>query len=136
MTTDGPTRELAGGGGRIPLLGFGVWQVPEGRECEDAVAWALEAGYRHVDTAALYRNEASVGRAVAASGLARDEVFVTTKLLPQSADAEAELHASLERLALDHVDLFLIHWPTGAPDKHWRALERVHEQGLAKAIGV
>jgi len=123
-------------GAAMPRLGLGVWQLAEGPETERAVTWALEAGYRHVDTAALYRNERSVGRALAASGVPRDEVFVTTKLLPQSRDPEAELHASLERLGLDHVDLYLIHWPTGAPDKHWGPLERLHAQGLARAIGV
>ena len=123
-------------GQAMPLLGLGVWQLAEGPETEQAVAWALEAGYRHVDTAALYRNERSVGRALAQDAVPREEVFVTTKLLPQSRDAEAELHASLERLGLDRVDLYLIHWPTGAPTKHWRALERLHEQGLSSAIGV
>ncbi len=123
-------------GAAMPLLGLGVWQLAEGPEAEQAVTWALEAGLRHVDTAALYRNERSVGRALEASPVPRDEVFVTTKLLPQSRDPEAELHASLERLGLDAVDLYLVHWPTGAPDKHWAALERLHEQGLARAIGV
>ncbi len=123
-------------GQAMPLLGLGVWQLAEGPETEQAVGWALEAGYRHLDTAALYRNERSVGRALAESGVPRDEVFVTTKLLPQSSDPEAELHASLERLGLDRVDLYLIHWPTGAPTKHWAPLERLHEQGLTGAIGV
>jgi diketogulonate reductase-like aldo/keto reductase len=123
-------------GATMPLLGLGVWQLAEGPETEQAVTWALEAGYRHIDTAALYRNERSVGRALAASPVPREEVFVTTKLRPSERDPEAQLHASLERLGLDDVDLYLIHWPTGAPDKHWAALERLHAQGLAKAIGV
>lgn len=123
-------------GERMPLLGLGVWQLAEGAQTEHAVGWALEAGYRHVDTAALYGNERSVGRALAASGLAREDLFVTTKLLPQSADPRAELEASLERLGLDHVDLYLVHWPTGAPERHWPELERAHGDGLARAIGV
>lgn len=123
-------------GARMPRLGLGVWQLAEGAEAEQAVGWALEAGYRHIDTAALYRNEASVGRAIAASGVPRDDVFVTTKLQPSSRDPRAELEASLERLGLDAVDLYLVHWPTGAPDRHWPELEQAHADGLTRAIGV
>ncbi len=132
---DVPTRTLRNGVA-MPLLGLGVWQMEPGRETQDAVGWALEAGYRHIDTASLYRNEESVGAALRASGVPREEVFVTTKLHPRRGDAVAELEASLERLGLDRVDLYLVHWPTGAPDKHWDGLERLYERGLTRAIGV
>jgi diketogulonate reductase-like aldo/keto reductase len=99
MTTDRRTRTLADGN-EIPLLGFGVWQVPEGRECYDAVRTALEAGYRHIDTAQAYGNEESVGRAVRDSGLAREDVFITTKFYPGGEDAEADSERSLERLGV------------------------------------
>ena len=120
----------------MPLVGLGVWQIPAGRETEQAVAWALEAGYRHVDTAPSYRNEEGVGRAVRASGLPREEVFVTTKMTPGAGDPERELAGSLARLGLDWVDLYLIHWPTGASDAVWPDFERLHARGLARAIGV
>ena len=98
-------------GARVPLLGLGVWQTAAGHETEQAVEWALEAGYRHIDTASLYRNERSVGAALARSGLPREEVFVTTKLMPVRPSAERELQRSLERLGLEYVDLYLIHFP-------------------------
>ena len=120
----------------MPLVGLGVWQIPAGRETEQAVAWALEAGYRHVDTAPSYRNEEGVGGAVRTSGLAREEVFVTTKMTPGAGDPERELTGSLARLGLDWVDLYLIHWPTGASDAVWPDFERLHARGLARAIGV
>jgi diketogulonate reductase-like aldo/keto reductase len=132
----GPSVEISGGV-EMPVLGLGVWQMEPGRETEQAVEWALDAGYRHVDTAALYRNEESVGAAVARSGLPRDQVFVTTKLLPQHTSAERELAASLRRLRLDYVDLYLIHWPLPiVTARHWRALESLQDRGLARAIGV
>ena len=127
--------ELANGV-RMPLLGLGVFQVRSGRETEDAVRWALEAGYRHVDTAKLYGNEQSVGRALRASGVPREQVFVTTKLLPRARDARGALQDSLRLLDLDQVDLYLIHWPTGEAGEQWAALERAYEDGLARAIGV
>jgi 2,5-diketo-D-gluconate reductase A len=137
-----PEQQLGGepaiplaGGVLMPLVGLGVWQVPA-HETEGAVRVALEAGYRHVDTAAAYRNEEGVGRAVRGSGLPREEVFVTTKWNPRSGDPEPELQASLRRLGLDHVDLYLIHYPTRATDGLWPAFERMHAQGLARAIGV
>ncbi len=120
----------------MPLVGLGVWQIPAGRETEQAVAWALEAGYRHVDTAPSYRNEEGVGRAIRATGLPREEVFVTTKMTPGTGDPERELTGSLARLGLDWVDLYLIHWPTRASDAVWPDFERLHERGLARAIGV
>jgi diketogulonate reductase-like aldo/keto reductase len=127
--------ELANGV-RMPLLGLGVFQTRSGAETENAVRWALEAGYRHVDTAALYGNEQSVGRALAASGVPREQLFVTTKLLPRARDARRALEQSLRLLDLDWVDLYLIHWPTGLADEQWAELEDAHEEGLARAIGV
>ena len=132
----GPCREL-GDGVAMPMLGLGVWQSPAGAVTEQAVEWALEAGYRHIDTATYYRNEASVGAALARSGLPREDLFVTTKWLPVLRGPHVELQRSLERLALAHVDLYLIHWPVpGRSGRGWRALERIHEQGLARAVGV
>ena len=95
----------------MPMLGLGVWQMAAGRETEQAVEWALEAGYRHIDTATMYRNERSVGAALARSDIPREEVFVTTKWLPTMRSARVELARSLDRLGLEHVDLYLIHWP-------------------------
>ncbi|MDQ3741134.1 MAG: aldo/keto reductase [Actinomycetota bacterium] len=137
MTFDGRTRPLAGGG-EIPVLGFGVWQVKNGRECEDAVRWALEAGYRHVDTAQAYGNEESVGRALRESGVPREDVFVTTKFYPRSRskDPEAEAARSLERLGTDYVDLYIIHWPEGGPTWAWDGMQRAHASGYARSIGV
>jgi 2,5-diketo-D-gluconate reductase A len=131
-----PTRELAGGA-KMPVLGLGVWQMAAGAETERAVSCALEAGYRHIDTASMYRNETSVGRALAASGVPRDEVFVTTKLMPTHPSAAPELRRSLERLGLDYVDLYLIHWPVPVlRTRHWRQLMSLQDEGLARAIGV
>jgi diketogulonate reductase-like aldo/keto reductase len=127
--------ELANGA-RMPLLGLGVFQTRSGPDTENAVRWALEAGYRHVDTAALYGNEQSVGRALAASGVPRDELFVTTKLLPRARDPRRALEGSLRLLDLERVDLYLIHWPTGLAAEQWAALEDAYEDGLARAIGV
>ncbi|XVU30187.1 aldo/keto reductase [Actinoplanes sp. CA-054009] len=123
-------------GAEIPALGLGVWQIREGRDCEDAVRWALEAGYRHIDTAQNYGNERSVGRALRGSGLARGEVFVTTKFDPGRRDPVAELERSLERLGLDSVDLYLVHWPAGGPTRAWDGMQRAREQGLTRSIGV
>ena len=128
-------------GVEIPQLGFGVFQVPP-EETQSVVELALEAGYRHIDTAAAYRNEKGVGAALAASGLPREEVFVTTKLWnsQQGYDSALEaFEASLGRLGLDHVDLYLIHWPVPSEDRFvdtWRAFERIHEEGRARTIGV
>ncbi|TMR91779.1 aldo/keto reductase [Nonomuraea basaltis] len=125
-------------GVQIPQLGFGVWQIPSG-EAEQAVRTALEAGYRHIDTAAAYGNEEGVGRAVRGCGLPREKVFVTTKLW--NADhgrAEEAFDESLARLGLDYVDLFLIHWPVPKQDKYvqaWGALEKIYRDGRARAIG-
>jgi diketogulonate reductase-like aldo/keto reductase len=121
----------------MPILGLGVWQMAAGRETEQAVEWALEAGYRHIDTASLYRNEQSVGAALRRSGLPREQVFVTTKLMPTHPSAARELGKSLERLSLDYVDLYLIHWPLPLVSaRQWRELESLQRLGLAREIGV
>ncbi len=124
-------------GVEMPIVGFGVFQIPPA-ETAAAVATALEVGYRHFDTAASYENEEAVGRAVAGSDVPRDELFITTKLWIQKpgADTRAAFEQSLERLGLDHVDLYLIHQPFGDYYSAWRALEEVHSEGLARAIGV
>jgi diketogulonate reductase-like aldo/keto reductase len=124
----------------IPLLGFGVFRIKDGSAVEDAVASALEAGYRHIDTAAIYRNEEGVGRAIEASGIDRSELFITTKLWNSDQGYESTLAAfddSLAKLGLAHVDLYLVHWPK--PDQTeatWRAMEEIQAAGNARAIGV
>jgi diketogulonate reductase-like aldo/keto reductase len=135
MTADGRARLLADGN-QMPMLGLGVWQVPDGPECVKAVRLALDLGYRHLDTAQAYGNEESVGRALRDSGVPRDEVFVTTKFYPGSKDPVAEAEGSLRRLGVDHVDLYLIHWPQGGPTWAWPGMERARELGLARSIGV
>jgi 2,5-diketo-D-gluconate reductase A len=125
----------------IPQLGFGVFQVPSD-ETELAVARALDAGYRHIDTAAAYRNEGSVGQAIHASGLPREEIFVTTKCFNDDHGhdkAKRAFKASLERLELEHVDLYLIHWPVPSHDLYvetWQAFIELQAEGLVRAIGV
>jgi diketogulonate reductase-like aldo/keto reductase len=121
----------------MPVLGLGVWQMAAGHETEQAVEWALEAGYRHIDTASMYRNEQSVGAALKRTGLPREQVFVTTKLMPARTSAKAELEKSLQRLGLDYVDLYLIHWPLPMLNaRMWRQLESLQDAGLAREIGV
>jgi 2,5-diketo-D-gluconate reductase A len=127
--------ELADGRA-LPMLGLGVWQVPDGPGCVDAVRWALELGYRHIDTAQAYGNEASVGQALRESGVPRDEVFLTTKFYPGHQDPVAEAQQSLRRLGVDHVDLYLVHWPRRGPLWAWPGMERARERGLTKSIGV
>jgi diketogulonate reductase-like aldo/keto reductase len=125
-------------GGRIPLLGFGTWQIT-GEAAVRATSTALEAGYRHIDTAAVYGNEGEVGRALADSGVRRDEVFLTTKCPPDRAGNEIDtLRRSLELLRTDHVDLWLIHWPgEGSVNVDmWRAFAEARESGLARSVGV
>jgi 2,5-diketo-D-gluconate reductase A len=121
----------------MPLLGFGTWQI-KGADAVRATAAALEAGYRHLDTATVYGNEAEVGRALAASGVPRDDVFVTTKCPPDQVGHELEtLHRSLDALGVEAVDLWLVHWSGGRDDVTlWRAFTEAHESGLARAIGV
>ena len=120
----------------IPPLGLGTWQIPDGPECVNAVRWALELGYRHIDTAQVYGNETSVGRGLRESGVARDEVFVTTKFYPRSRDPAAQAEASLRRLNLDHVDLYMIHWPRRGATWAWPGMQRARELGYARWIGV
>jgi 2,5-diketo-D-gluconate reductase A len=132
---------LLNNGVEIPQLGFGVYQVPP-EQTEEATRVALEVGYRHIDTAEMYGNEEGVGKAVRASGLDRDEVFVTSKLnngFHAHADALAAFDGTLAALGFDHVDLFLIHWPLPAVGdfvETWHALEEVYRSGRARAIGV
>ena len=129
------TRALSDGTA-MPLLGLGVWQMQDGEECEQAVRFALEAGYRHIDTAQAYGNEASVGRALHHSGLAREQVFITTKFFPGREDPAAELEHSLRRLGVDQVDLYIVHWPQGGPTWAWAGMQRALERGHTRAIGV
>jgi 2,5-diketo-D-gluconate reductase A len=132
----GPTRRLADGN-EIPLLGLGVWQVPDGPECVNAVRWALELGYRHIDTAQAYGNEESVGRALCESGIPRVDVFITTKFYPRRrGDPAAEAERSLRRLGVDQVDLYIIHWPEGGPTWAWPGMEKACELGYTRSIGV
>ena len=143
MTSGSAPQELLGGAPSLrlsndalmPMLGLGVWRVPAA-ETEQAVLWALEAGYRHVDTAAAYGNEEGVGRGLRASGLPRDDVFVATKLRPGRGEPRRQLETSLRTLGLDRVNLYLIHWPGRGAEALWPALERLHAEGLARAIGV
>lgn len=135
VSADLRQRTLADGN-TIPTIGLGVWQVPDGPECEDAVRWALEAGYRHIDTAQAYGNEASVGRAVRASGIPREEIFITTKFHPTRSDPAAEAEKSLERLGVDQVDLYIIHWPQKGATWAWPGMEAARERGYARSIGV
>lgn len=135
-----PTLQL-NDGRSIPQLGFGVFKV-DPDATERIVLDAFEAGYRHIDTAAIYRNEEGVGRAIAASGIPRDELYITTKLWNDrrgAADTRAALGESLEKLGLDHVDLYLIHWPTpsaGSPVETWQTLGTLRDEGLTTSIGV
>jgi 2,5-diketo-D-gluconate reductase A len=125
-------------GVEMPILGFGVYQIPA-KETEQAVSEALAAGYRHLDTAAAYGNEEGVGRAIAASGIPRDELFVTTKLWIQDSGEDNTRRAfgrSLERLGLDRLDLYLIHQPFGDYYSEWRAMQGLYAEGLTRAIGV
>lgn len=125
-------------GVKMPVLGFGVYQIPPS-DTERAVSEALEVGYRHIDTAAVYKNEEAVGKAIAASGIPRDDLFVTTKVWICDAGedaARAAFERSSEKLGLDVVDLYLIHQPFGDVYGSWRALERLNEEGRVRAIGV
>src|SRR5689334_23354729 len=117
-------------GHSIPRLGFGVWQVRSGRTTEAAVTTALEVGYRHIDTAAAYGNEASVGAAIRASGIPREEIFVTTKLWNDDhGDPEGALDASLRKLQMDYVDLYLIHFPVRLRHQSWKIFAKLRAKG-------
>jgi 2,5-diketo-D-gluconate reductase A len=135
LTADGRARVLADGN-EMPMLGLGVWQVPNGAQCVNAVRWALELGYRHIDTAQAYGNEESVGRGLRESGVPRDEVFITTKFNPARRDPSAEAEQSLKRLGVDHVDLYIVHWPQSGPTWAWPGMERARELGHTRSIGV
>ena len=133
---------------KMPMIGFGVFRIPEGEEVVNAVKLALQAGYRMIDTAMKYENETGVGRAIEESGIPREEVFVTTKLWNIDHGYESTLKAidvSLGKLGLDYVDLYLIHWPTADDarktdinkrEETWKAMEEIYRLGKAKAIGV
>jgi 2,5-diketo-D-gluconate reductase A len=126
-------------GVEIPILGFGVFQITDPTECERSVVDAIQTGYSHIDTAASYQNEEAVGRGIKQSGVAREKLFITTKLWIQRNGYEGTIKAfenSLKRLQLDYLDLYLIHQPFGDVYGEWRAMEELHQQGKVRAIGV
>jgi diketogulonate reductase-like aldo/keto reductase len=127
-------------GVEMPRLGLGVWRAQDGRETESAIAAALKAGYRGIDTASMYKNERSVGQAIRDSGISRDTIFVATKVWNDEQGYDRTLKAfegSLERLGMDYADLYLVHWPvTDQYKETYRALEKLYDQGLVRAIGV
>ncbi|MCR2806469.1 aldo/keto reductase [Paenibacillus soyae] len=139
MTTALTESAVLHNGLKMPLFGLGVWKVKD-EEAESTVKAAIEAGYRHIDTAAAYQNEAGVGAGVRASGVARDQIFVTTKVWNADQGYESTLaafQASLDKLGMDYVDLILIHWPVkGKYTDTWKALEKIYNDGKARAIGV
>ena len=127
-------------GVEMPYLGLGVFQSKEGDEVYNAVLAAIEAGYRHIDTAAIYGNEVGVGRAIKDSGIKREDIFITTKLWNEEMRKDNQYNAfeaSLKRLDVDYVDLYLIHWPVkGKYVESWKVLERIYKEGRARAVGV
>jgi 2,5-diketo-D-gluconate reductase A len=130
---------LLNNGAEIPILGFGFFQIADPVECERSVVDAIKGGYNHIDTAASYQNEEAVGRGIKQSGVAREKLFITTKLWIQSTGYKATLKAferSLKRLQLNYVDLYLIHQPFGDVYGEWRAMEELYQQGKVRAIGV
>ena len=132
-------------GVNIPCIGFGTWQTPDGDVAVSSVKAALQAGYRHIDTAAVYNNEKGVGQAIAGSGIGREELFITTKLWNNMRGYETTLKAfdeSMKKLGLEYLDLYLIHWPATKSDgdkknaETWKAFEKLYKEGVIKAIGV
>ena len=126
-------------GVQMPLVGFGTYQIIDPDECERSVATAIEAGYRLIDTAQNYGNEADVGAGVRASGLPRGELFITSKVWfrnHESGECRASVLRSLERLGTDYIDLMLIHWPFGNVYAAWRDLEALYDEGVLRAIGI
>jgi diketogulonate reductase-like aldo/keto reductase len=124
---------------KMPLLGFGTWQIRDGGTAYQSVLWALQAGYRHIDTAKFYGNEVSVGKAIRDSGIAREEIFVTTKLWPTDAiNAEKTFAKSFNKLDIGYIDLYLLHWPIpGMVKRSWRKMEKVYRtSGKIRSIGV
>lgn len=132
------TRIELNDGNSIPIFGLGVFQSFDGAVCEHAVETALEAGYRHIDTAADYGNEASIGRVVSTSGIPRAEIFLTTKLWPPSdmREVRGKIQSSLDKLRTDYVDLFLVHWPIGCYRDAWKVLVDAKARGVCRSIGV
>jgi diketogulonate reductase-like aldo/keto reductase len=135
VTANGRAYVLADGN-EMPMLGLGVWQVPNGPRCVNAVRWALELGYRHIDTAQAYGNEESVGQALRESGVPREEVFITTKFYPTRKDPVTAAERSLGRLGIERIDLYIIHWPRGGPVWAWPGMVRARELGYTRSIGV
>jgi diketogulonate reductase-like aldo/keto reductase len=126
-------------GVQVPQLGLGVFQADRGTETEQAVTWALQAGYRHIDTAALYGNERSVGKAVQDSGIPREEIFLTSKVWNsdiRNGTVKSAFERSLRNLQSGYIDLYLLHWPVEGKEEAWKVLENLYDQGLIKAIGV
>src|SRR5512132_372720 len=134
--TAGGRAYLLADGNEIPMPGLGVWQVSNGPQCVNAVRWALEIGYRHIDTAQAYGNEESVGRGFRDSGVPREEVFITTKFYPARKNPVTAAERSLRRLGIDQIDLYIVHWPKGGPTWAWSGMERARELGYARSIGV
>lgn len=134
--TAGGRAYLLADGNEIPMLGLGVWQVSNGPQCVNAVRWALEIGYRHIDTAQAYGNEESVGRGFRDSGVSREDVFITTKFYPARKNPVTAAERSLRRLGIDQIDLYIVHWPKGGPTWAWSGMERARELGYARSIGV
>lgn len=132
-------KQVLSNGVEIPGVALGVYLSPEGQTTADSVRWAIEAGYRHIDTAAVYGNECSVGEGIRTCGLPRDQIFLTSKLWNDDIRKERTLEAfkeSLERLGTDYLDLYLIHWPADGHARAWRVLEELYQSGAVRAIGV
>lgn len=126
-------------GVKIPVIGFGVFRAEDGEQTANAVKWALEAGYRHIDTACVYKNEEGVGRGIKESGVPREEIFITTKVSNASVRAgetEKNFNESLEKLGVDYIDLYLIHWPVDGKIEAWKTMEKLYTEGKIRAIGV